>query len=202
MAKGLRIASWAVAIAIVALCNGGFLAFAVMTVAEESGNTAASFLIETVVEGVAPAMWVIIPLLQLASVILGAVAAASRQPAALVTCRSIMLLFKVGLIPFFLCGAVVELLFLVLGLHPVLPFIGWAMGAALGVMGWLTMFSGSIWAIATAVHLYRQHIASGGELAAHIVLQLMFVADVVDAVILFVRSKAPAAALRAQGLPR
>ncbi|WP_304426804.1 hypothetical protein [uncultured Adlercreutzia sp.] len=202
MAKGLRIASWAVAIAIVALCDGGFLAFAVMTIAEESGSSAASFMAETVVQGIAPVMWVLIPLLQLASVVLGAVAAASRRPAALVTCRSIMLFFKVGLIPFFLCGAVVELLFIVLGLHPVLPFVGWAMGAAVGVMGWLTMFSGSIWAIATAVHLYRQRIASGGELAAHIVLQLMFVADVVDAVILFVRSKAPAAALRTQSLLR
>ena len=195
MSKGLKIASWIVAIAIVVLCNGSFGVLIGLGVAQESTGVAAHTA-EMLFETAGPVLALVIPALLVASLVLGIAAAASKRPATLVETRRIMLLFKLGLIPFFAMGAVLEALFFLLGLHPVLPFIGWSMGIMLAAMGWLAMASGSIWGIATAVHLFRQHIISGGELAAHIVLQLMFVADVVDAVILFVRSKAPAAAWR------
>ena len=188
MAKGLKIASWIVAIAIVVLCNGCFALLIGLSFAQEHAGVSAHAL-ETLIDMSGATMYLLIPALQVASIVLGIIAAASKRPATIVETRRLMLLFKVGLIPFFLMGAVLEAVCLLLGLHPVLPFIGWAMGAVLATMGWFTMISGSIWAIATAVHLYRQRAIRGGELAAHIVLQLMFVADVVDAIILFVRSR-------------
>ena len=184
----MKIASWIVAIAIVVLCNGSFGLLIGLGVAQESAGIAAHAA-ETLFEAVGPLLALVIPALLVASLVLGIAAAASKRPATIVETRRIMLLFKLGLIPFFAMGAVLEALFFLLGLHPVLPFIGWSMGIMLAAMGWLAMASGSIWAIATAVHLFRQRIISGGELAAHIVLQLMFVADVVDAIILFVRSR-------------
>lgn len=196
MSRGLKIASWMVAIAIVVLCNGCFAVLIGYSFAQEGSGAAdhVAYLAGAALEASAAVMSLVIPTLQVASIALGIAAAASKRPATIVETRRIMLLFKIGLLPFFLMGGVLEGLFFLLGLHPVLPFIGWAMGAMLAVMGWFTMVSGSLWAIATAVHLYRQRAISAGELAAHIVLQLMFVADVVDAIILFVRSKTAATA--------
>lgn len=195
MEKGVKIASWIVAIATVVLCNATFILLFGLGIAQETSGVAA-YSAEMIFEAAGPMLSLVIPVLLLASLVLGIVAAASKRPATIVETRRLMLLFKIGLIPFFLVGGLMEMLFFLLGLHPVLPFIGWGMGIMLAVMGWFTMLSGSIWAIATAVHLRRQNIIGAGELAAHIVLQLMFVADVIDAVILFIRSRDTALAWR------
>ncbi len=196
MSKGFRVASWVVGITTVVLCDALFVSMVALLFLEDAsfdaptssvtvGAAVSDFLLEQVVS----VLWMVLPVLLLASVILGIVAAASKYPDALVTTRAIMLLYKLGLIPFFIAGGFDEVILIIAGFHPVLVGFGWILAIICGVMGWCVMFSGSMWAIATAIHLKRQRRISGGELAAHIILQLIFVADVIDGIILFVRSK-------------
>lgn len=193
MSGGFKAAAWAVAIALVAACTLTLLLLLVPAFLPDP-------LAQAIADPTAAAaglLCMVVPVLELANLVLGVVAAATPRPDALPTARAIMLLFKVGLIPFFLMGGCLMALCLILGLHPVLPFIGWGMAAALAAMGWTALASGSIWAIGCAVSLLRSGAIGGGELAVHVVLQLLFVGDVVDAVWLFVRSAPATRALRA-----
>lgn len=189
MSQPLKITSWIVAIVLVLSCDSTFLLITAFTFMEESGSVVAGTIANAFSEIVVPALWVAIPLLQLMSLILGVLVMVRYKNGVLSTTRAIMMLFKLGLIPFFIGGTLIELTFLAMGFHPLLPGMGWIIAFLVGVLGWFTMLSGSIWAIATAVQLRRGGCITGGELAAHIVLQLFFVVDVVDAIVLFSRSK-------------
>lgn len=103
--------------------------------------------------------------------------------------RRVMLLMKIGLIPFFLLGGLVMSFLMLLSIHPVLAFVGWMSLPLAGAIGWAAMMSGSAWAIAYALGLYRDRLMSAGECVAHVLLQLFFFADVIDAIVLFVRGR-------------
>ncbi len=185
MNQGLKTACWIIAIATVIFCDLSLLILFGMTFAEESGGCFAYIVSDIIM----PFITIGIPILELTSVVLGIIAAVNTNPCTLKTTRSIMLLFKLGLIPFFILGTLLELMCFVMGFHPIFVGFGWAIGLVIGALGWLTMMSGSVWGIATAVQMKKQQLISGTELAAHIVLQLLFVADVISAIILFVRSR-------------
>ena len=165
---------------------------------EDSGNLMLGTLGEILTDTVVPVLWVIVPMLQIACITLGIIAAINNTPTTIRTTRAIMLTFKIGLIPFFIIGGIMIAVFLVVGLHPVLAMFGWGLAAFMGILGWLTLITGSAWSIATAVQLRRLRQIGTGEMAAHIVLQLFFVADVIDAIVLFSRSKSAGVLVPAQ----
>ncbi len=103
--------------------------------------------------------------------------------------RKSMLLVKLGLIPFFLFGALVMLAMAAISVLPMFAMFGVMFLPLLAVLGWLIMASGSSWSIAYAARMRRDGLISGSECALHIVLQLLFVADVADAIALFVRGR-------------
>lgn len=189
MSNGLRTACWIVAIACVALCDGGMLLMLALLFMEDSESVVVGTVASALSDTLVPVLWVLIPLVQLASIVLGIVVAARRDPEGLRTTRSIMLLFKLGLLPFYACGALIEFVFLVMGFHPILVGLGWMLGFLAGALGWVTMLSGSVWAMATAAKLRRLGLISTGELVAHIILQLIFVADFIDAMVLYASSR-------------
>ena len=191
MSKGMRIASWVLAITTVVFCDAVFVVMFILTMLEESSGLIWSAIEDVLSDVLIPIFWVGIPLLQIACLVFAILAAARKAPEIMRTSRAIMLTFKLGLIPFFIGGALVELAFFALGFHPVMPGFGWVLAFAVAILGWFSMLPGSVWAMATAIHLRRRGLISAGEMAAHIVLQLFFVADVVDAVILFARSSEP-----------
>lgn len=158
---------------------------------EESGGFVWGAVEGVLVDVLIPVLSVATPLLQIACLVFAIIAAARKGPDIMRTSRAIMLMFKLGLIPFFICGAILEFAFFVAGFHPIMPGFGWMLAFVLTILGWFAMLPGSVWAMATAIHLRRRGLISGGEMAAHIVLQLFFVADVIDAIIIFVRSSEP-----------
>ena len=103
--------------------------------------------------------------------------------------RKSMLLVKLGLIPFFLFGALVMLAMAAISVLPMFAMFGVMFLPLLAVLGWLIMAGGSSWSIAYAARMRRDGLISGSECALHIVLQLLFVADVADAIALFVRGR-------------
>ncbi|RDB61969.1 hypothetical protein C1878_09105 [Gordonibacter sp. 28C] len=117
--------------------------------------------------------------------------------------RRATLLVKLGLIPFFCLGGLIMAMLMLLSLHPVMAMLGWVSLPFAAAIGWITMMGGSLWAIAYAGGLRAEKRISTGECVAHIVLQLFFFADVVDAIVLFVRGrkreKGPAAAATPYG---
>lgn len=189
LSHGLKIASWTMAIAIVVLCDGFFLLCLLMTIAEELLGSGASPLNNAIVDIIFPLIGGLVPLLLIANLVLGIVALRSEAGGTQSTVRAIMLFLKIGLVPFFACGAVLEAVLIVVGFFPLFPIAGWVAAVLIGCMGWTVMLSGSIWAIALAVRLFRTRSISGGMLALHIALQLIFVADVVDGIVLFALTK-------------
>lgn len=189
MSKGMRLASWILAIITITLCDVLFVIFFIFSALQESSDVALGALGDTLNETVLPPLGILIPLLQVACMVFAIIAAVSKAPETLRTTRAIMLTFKLGLIPFFVLGGIMEGLFILVGFHPVLLGFGWLIAIMLGILGWLTVLTGSTWSIATAIQLRRLRVISAGEMVAHIVLSLFFVADVVDAIVLFIRSK-------------
>lgn len=110
--------------------------------------------------------------------------------------RKVALAMKLGLVPFFLGGGLLMAFLMVLALHPVLAVGGSLLALSYAVAGWLLMLPGSMWGITAAAALWRGRRIGGVECALHIGLQLLFVADVVDAVVLFVRGRRGAGAGR------
>lgn len=103
--------------------------------------------------------------------------------------RKAALAVKLGLAPFFLGGGILMVLLMFIALHPVLAVVGWLPLLTFGVVGWLIMLPGSLWGVAAAIALCRSGRIGGLECAVHVMLQLVFVADVVDAVVLFARGR-------------
>ena len=191
MSKGMRIASWVLTIATVVLCSCTFLVMFLLSFFEESSNLVWSAIEEVLANVLVPVFWVGVPLLLVACLVFAIIAAVRKGPEIMRTSRAIMLTYKLGMIPFFFGGATLELACIALGFHPIMPGIGWIIGLMLAVAGWFAMLPGSVWAMATAIQLRRRGLISAGEMAAHIVLQLFFVVDVVDAIIIFARSSEP-----------
>lgn len=189
MPNGLRTASWIVAITCVALCDVGILLGVALMFMEDSGSMVAGTVASGLGDTVVPLLWVLIPIAQLASIVLGIVVAARRNTDGLRTTRAIMLTFKLGLVPFFVLGGIAELVLFITGFHPILVGFGWVLAFLGGVLGWITMVSGSVWAIATATKMRRLGRITTGELVAHVILQLIFVADFIDAIVLLISSK-------------
>lgn len=118
--------------------------------------------------------------------------------------RRVMLLLKVGFIPFFCLGACIIVVFSLLLIHPVLAVAGIITVPFALIVGWLVMTSGSLWTIAYVLGLRRDNLLYTSECVAHFILQLVFFLDVADAIGLFVRGRkleAQAAATRAPGYP-
>lgn len=192
MSNGLKTTSWVLAIAMVAACYGAFIfPDVVSSLLGESEASSYAYGGESVSTLVFYVFLVIVPILEVACIVVGIIAARSNADDAVRTTRAIMLTVKLSLIPFFVVGGLAIFVFFIIGIHPILVALGWGGTAVMSVCGWITMVSGSIWSIATAVQLRRLGRITAGEMAAHIVLQFFFVADVVDAIVLFARSAPP-----------
>ena len=100
--------------------------------------------------------------------------------------RRAMLLVKLGLVPFYLAGAVLIALLWVMSILPfgmILPFV--AIGP-LATFGWIVVACCSAWTFVYAVGLRRAGLLSAGACAASCILSLFFVTDVACAIVLFV----------------
>lgn len=135
------------------------------------------------------ASFVALCVLFVANILECAIITARDAPGLRAFSRRTMLMMKLGLIPFFLFGGLIMLFLMVLSIHPVLAVAGWISLPIAAAFGWLIMMGGSAWAITYALELRRAGFISAGECAAHVVLQLFFFADVVDAVVLFARGR-------------
>lgn len=191
MPKGLRVSSWIVAIVTIIACYAIIALLGADGTTETTADTDLSNTNDSILDRATAILLVTIPLLQTINLILGIIVAARKDPDALSVTRAIMLTYKIGLIPFFILGGVIELLCIVGGFHPVLIGFMWTIGLGLGVLGWLTVMSGSIWTIAAAIKAKRSAMISSGECTLYIILSVFFVADVVGSIVLFVRSRRP-----------
>ena len=105
------------------------------------------------------------------------------------------LVHKVGFIPYFMMGAAVmasallaTTMFIFLGpLGPLAALVA-------SVVGWVTMLSGSLWAIVYAVSLRSRRVIGSGGCVVHIVCQFFFFADVVSAIVMLATEEARHAA--------
>lgn len=183
MPTALRVSSWIIAIATIVACYVPLLLLGVGGLAETASDSILDAAVNTSLT--------IVPILQIANLILGIIVAVRKDSDALSITRAIMLTYKLGLIPFFILGGIIEVLCIIGGFHPILVGFMWVIGFGLGILGWFAVMSGSIWTIATAVKAKRSTLISSGECALYIVLSLFFVADVVGSIVLFVRSKQP-----------
>lgn len=183
MPTGLRVSSWIIAIATIVACYVPLLLLGIGGSAETASDSILDAAINTLL--------MIVPLLQIINLILGIIVAVRKDSDALSVTRAIMLTYKLGLIPFFILGGIIEVLCIIGGFHPILVGFMWVIGFGLAILGWLAVMSGSIWTIATAVKAKRSTTITSGECALYIVLSLFFVADVVSSIVLFVRSKRP-----------
>ena len=190
MPKGLRISSWIIAIATIVACYVPLL-FLGAGGSAEAASVDSFNESDSVLDTATMISLTIVPLLQITNLILGIVVAVRKDSDALSVTRAIMLTYKLGLIPLFILGGMIEALCIIGGFHPILVGFMWVVGFVLGVAGWFAVMSGSIWTIATAVKAKRFALISSGECALYIVLSIFFVADVVGSIILFVRSKRP-----------
>lgn len=188
MSKPLRIASWVSVLLTIVICDGAFIVIALLGALEDAVDPISETIYSALLETTGSTLWMIIPLLQILCIVFGIIAATRRDPQTLLTTRTIMLTFKLGLIPFFLCGGLLEGVLIIAGFHPIFIGFGWVAALLLGVLGWFTIFAGSMWAIATAIQLRRLSVITGSEMAVHIVLQCIFIADVIDGIVLFSRS--------------
>ena len=183
MPTGLRVSSWIIAIATIVACYVPLLLLGIGGSAETASDSILDASINTSL--------MIVPLLQIINLILGIIVAVRKDSDALSVTRAIMLTYKLGLIPFFILGGIIEVLCIIGGFHPILVGFMWVIGFGLAILGWLAVMSGSIWTIATAVKAKRSTTITSGECALYIVLSLFFVADVVSSIVLLVRSKRP-----------
>lgn len=193
MPMGLRISSWTIAIITIIACYVPIFLLGPGASLEADVGVDASAASDGLSDTTLNAFLVIIPLLQIINLVLGIITAARKDAGALPTTRAIMLTYKLALIPFFILGGVIELICIAGGFHPILVGFTWVIGFGLGVLGWLTVMSGSIWTIATAVKAKRSAIISSGECALYIAFSVFFVLDVVGSIILFARSRRQAA---------
>ncbi len=103
-----------------------------------------------------------------------------------------MLLLKLGLVPLYLIGGAVVLFAGAMAVHPVLaatfPLV--TVVLPLVTFGWAVMACCSAWTFAYAVSAWRAGLLSAGACVAFCVLSLLFVADVVCAVVLFALGRA------------
>lgn len=183
MPTGLRVSSWIIAIATIVACYVPLLLLGIGGSAETASDSILDAAINTSLT--------LVPLLQIVNLILGIIVAVRKDSDALSVARAIMLIYKLGLIPFFILGGIIEVLCIIGGFHPILVGFMWVIGFGLAILGWLAVMSGSIWTIATAVKAKRSTTITSGECALYIVLSLFFVTDAVGSIILFVRSKRP-----------
>lgn len=189
MSKGLKTTSWVVAMAMVVACYGTFIfPYIVSNLLGEPEAASYAYGGESVSTLVFYSFLVAVPVLEVACIVVGIIASVNKTDDMVRTTRAIMLTVKLSLIPFFIGGGITILTYAIIGIHPVLAALGLIGVATLSVCGWIIMVSGSIWSIATAVQMRRSGRITAGEMTVHIVLQFFFVADVIDAIVLFVRS--------------
>lgn len=128
-------------------------------------------------------------LLGLANMVQALVLGLTRRPQCLPFVRRALLLIKLAFIPLFvLFGGLIAMLSIML-IHPVLASIPLITIPLLLVLGWLLLAVGSSWTFVYAIGLACERRISPGECVVHCILSLFFVADVVDAVVLFVRGR-------------
>lgn len=96
----------------------------------------------------------------------------------------IIMVFKLALIPFYISNFVSGLIVAMLALNP-LMFLLWALVALWIAYTFSTMLSTSAYGISLIITLGKKSILTRGECVKHIILQLIFVADVIDSIILF-----------------
>lgn len=140
-------------------------------------------------DAVLPAQISCIAALLVANLVQCAVMHARKAPLRRAFSRRAMLLVKLGLVPFYCLGALLVAYSALIALHPVLFLAGMLLVPLLIACGWLAMMGGSAWAIAYAVGLCRDGRISVVECVVHVISQLVLVADVVSAVVLFARGR-------------
>jgi hypothetical protein len=95
--------------------------------------------------------------------------------------------FKIGLIPFYVVNFVLLLLATLLFLNPLMFFMGIFIAIIGVIVTYLTLLATSSYEIVQIITLGRKNVLTKKQCAAHIVLQLIFIADVADSIFLFVK---------------
>lgn len=136
MPTGFRVSSWIIAIATIVACYVPLLLLGVGDLAEIAS--------ESILDAAISISLTIVPLLQIVNLILGIIVAVRKDSDALSVTRAIMLIYKLGLIPFFILGGIIEVLCIIGGFHPILVGFMWVIGFGLAILGWLAVMSGSL----------------------------------------------------------
>lgn len=187
--------SWVVAIITIVIANAIALSFIIGFTDFSSTDSmeleSSSFMSDNdpILDLLVNITLITVPILQIASLILGIIVAVRNDNDSIRTTGSLMLLYKIGLVPFFLVGGTVEAFCIIGGFHPIFVGLTWVIGVILGVFGWFMLMAGSIWSIATAILMKRARVISAGELAVYIIMELFFFIDFIGAIIIFFRSR-------------
>lgn len=120
-----------------------------------------------------------------ANIVQAVVMAVSKRSGYLAFSRRAMLLVKLGLVPFYLAGAVLIALLWAMSILPFGMFLPFVAIGPLVTFGWVVVACCSAWTFVYAVGLWRAGLLSAGACAASCILSLFFVADVVCAIVLF-----------------
>lgn len=165
-----------------------------LTVLVTSGATTLFFLVYSDVDtAVLDALFVVIFgvgfVLALANVVQAVVVGVSKRAGYLAFCRRVMLLVKLGLVPFYLAGAAILVFFSLVSFFPFGFVVSLAAYGFLVPFGWIVMACCSAWTFVYAVGLWRAGLLSSGACVISCILSLFFVCDVVCAVVLFVHGR-------------
>jgi hypothetical protein len=98
-----------------------------------------------------------------------------------------IMIFKIGLIPFFLINFLFWFSMIGILLNPMMGFIGVFLIPIAVISTYLTMLITSIYGISIISVMGRKNILTWGQCVIHIIFQLIFILDVADLIFLFVK---------------
>lgn len=98
-----------------------------------------------------------------------------------------IMIFKIGLIPFFLINFLFWFSIIGILLNPMMGFIGVFLIPFAAISTYLTMLITSIYGISLISVMGRKNILTWGQCVIHIIFQLIFILDVADSIFLFVK---------------
>lgn len=169
---------WIVPIAFVVVTMGSLILSFVLS--STNNEFASNLMMVTIVGGL---------LLGFANITQALVMGLSKRPQCLPFARRALLLIKLAFVPLFLMGGLAIVVMSLMIIHPVLAAIPLIAIPPMLVFGWFLLAAGSSWTFVYAIGLARERRILPGECVAHCILSLFFVADVVDAIVLFVRGR-------------
>lgn len=129
-------------------------------------------------------MVMVIPFVLVAANIAAAVVGYQSESRAFLLNSAVLL--KYGLLPFFVMGGalVVGLMLSIFIPLPFMIFVGPPAAVFLSVLGWVFMMGGSAYSLAYLVATHRNGMCSAAYTVVNAVFQFIFVADVIDTMVL------------------